>query len=116
MKIYVAGPMRGIPEFNFPAFFKATSQLREAGHDVFCPAEHDVQGGFHPTGLTGDEDLAKLGFDHRDALAQDIDWILREAEAVCVLPGWKHSLGATAEVAAAKAIGLKVDSIGGFLS
>ena len=39
MNIYVAGPMRGYPEFNFPSFHAAAAQLRAAGHTVFNPAE-----------------------------------------------------------------------------
>ena len=40
-KVYVAGPMRGIPEFNFPAFFAAADKLRGDGFAVFNPAERD---------------------------------------------------------------------------
>ena len=35
MKIYLAGSMSGLPEFNFPVFFAAAAKLRDEGHIVF---------------------------------------------------------------------------------
>ena len=111
MRIYIAGPMRGIEEFNFPAFHAAAARLRAAGHVVFDPAEHDESTGFDATGLTGHEDLAGLGFDLRAALGADLAWITSTAEAVCVLGGWARSKGASAEVCVAVALGLPVLSL-----
>ena len=41
MKIYIAGPMTGIKDFNFPAFFEAEKQLNKLGHEVYNPAHND---------------------------------------------------------------------------
>ncbi len=113
MKIYIAGPMRGIPNFNFPAFFEAEKQLRELGHEVFNPADRDNK--HHGTDIshgnhTGSIEQAaqEHGFNLRDALAHDLAYICREAEGIAMLPGWEKSKGAIAEKSAAEAIGIKV--------
>ena len=106
--------MRGYPDFNFPAFRDAAAQLRALGHEVFSPAERDERGGFRADGLDGSR--AALGdFDLRRALAGDLDWVCREAELVVTLPGSADSLGAAAEIAAARALDIPVASLDIFL-
>jgi Domain of unknown function (DUF4406) len=106
VKVYLAGPMRGYPDFNFPAFHAATKLLRELGYEVHSPAEVDVNNGFDPTGMAGDvAELGPAGFDLNEALLGDLTYILREADAVVVLPNWDLSEGAQAEAHAARAVG-----------
>lgn len=109
--IYIAGPMRRRPRFNFPAFDAAAELLRGFGHQVCNPAERDREHGFTGDGLTGVEDLAALGFSLRDALAYDLDWICTHATTVVVLPGWENSRGAAAETATAAALGIPVQTL-----
>ena len=111
MKIYLAGPMRGIPKFNFPAFYEAAEFLKQQGHEVFNPAssdcmEHGPEVCESPTGNL--EDIKHTGFSLRHALKKDLSWICDHAEAVALLPDWERSLGATAERALAVALGLDV--------
>ena len=114
MKIYLAGPMRGIPQFNFPAFHEAAARLRADGHTVFSPAERDIErhGGVDISADNATGDLKHAaethGFSLRVALAEDTAWICREADAIALLPGWAASRGATAEFFLAEALGLKV--------
>ena len=111
MKIYLAGPMRGIPEFNFPAFYNAAALLRSQGHEVFNPAERD--NAHHGTDIskgnvTGCEAQAakEHGFNLRDALKDDLTFICQHADAIALLPGWERSKGVAAELATARALGL----------
>lgn len=113
MKVYVAGPMRGIPEFNFPAFHAAADRLQADGHIVFNPAARDNEK--HGTdiskgNISGCEELAakEHGFNLREALGADLAWICAEAEAIALLPGWENSKGAQAEHATARALGLEI--------
>lgn len=107
---YVAGPMRGYADFNFPAFAEATKLLRRTGARVFSPAERDIEKGFDAKGLEGTmEELAEHEFDLRDALAADTEFICREATHIFMLPGWSRSTGATAERALAIALGLTIE-------
>lgn len=111
MKIYLAGPMRGIAEFNFPAFMAAAAKLRTEGHDVFNPAEKDNEK--HGTDISkgnvnGDEHVAAAqhGFSLREALAADMAFICTHADAIALLPGWERSKGVAAELATARALSL----------
>lgn len=109
LRVYTAGQMRNVAEFNFPAFNIVTSGLRRHGYEVFNPAERDMETGFDPTGMTGYEDLndGTHRFNLREALAADVAWICEKADAICLLPGWENSSGARAEMALAAALGLK---------
>lgn len=111
MKIYLAGPMQGYKDFNFPAFEAYAAALRKMGHEVFSPAEDDTKqyGRQMFQDDTGDADTLSLkGFDLRKALYNDTGWICLEADAIAMMPGWETSKGAQAEWALARALQLKI--------
>ena len=45
MKIYIAGPMSGYEDLNYPAFAQTAAVLRNAGHEVVSPAELNPDSG-----------------------------------------------------------------------
>ncbi len=105
MRIYLAGPMRGIDHYNFPAFDAATARLRGAGYRVASPAEHDRAIGF-------DETLNNLDtFDVMAAFRWDVDQVF-DCDAVVLLPGWEKSTGVGAELAVARMIGKPIFEYG----
>ena len=106
MKVYLAGKMRGLPSFGAEEFRKAARVLRERGFQVVSPLEMDEEAGISVDGLTGFEDLTDQGFDIRSTLANDLQVILLDVDAVVLLPGWRDSQGAIAEYAAAQAAGV----------
>ena len=106
MKVYAAGKMRGLPSFGADEFRKAARVLREHGFKVISPLEMDEDAGIYVDGLTGFEDLADQGFDIRTTLANDLNVVLLDVDAVVLLPGWSDSQGAIAEYAAAHAAGV----------
>lgn len=108
MKLYLAGPMRGIIEFNHPEFRRVTAALRAAGHEVFSPAEHNEHVGLRTEGLAGDQSAVEAEFPIRRLLGDDLAWICAQGEGVALLKGWEHSKGACAEAATGKALGLPV--------
>lgn len=99
--VYLAGPMRGLPEFNFPAFREAAEALRMCGYTVTSPAEMDEE----LDGFDGTDPDAALPF--AAYMARDLPAVC-EADAVVVLPGWQKSEGAQLEVYVAEALGLPV--------
>lgn len=107
---YLAGPMRRMREFNFPAFHAAAEDLRGRGLMIVSPAEMDANAGFDPTGMLGtDEELAACNFDLVKTLRQDIEVIFHpDCAGVICLPGWEASSGARMEVATAFGLGKAV--------
>lgn len=106
-KIYLAGPMSGVPNLNHDSFFEAAEALEEGGWEVFNPAEVDVDlyGSVEATIKRMEDDRQSF---LRTALGCDLEWICEEADAIAMLPGWEKSLGARAEHAVAVALGLQI--------
>lgn len=107
-RLYLAGPMRGYPQFNFPAFDAGAAALRAAGHEVFNPADHDRE----VIAVDG-RTVAELTI--RECMRADTAWICDNADGIAVLPGWEKSSGANAEVALACAIGIPVKTVDAWL-
>lgn len=95
MRIYISGPMTGLPDLNFPAFNNAAEQLRSLGHEVFNPAEKQEE---------NNPDMTWL-----DYMRLDIK-ILMDCDAVAYLPGSEKSRGAKIEMELARALGLPVQA------
>lgn len=98
-KIYLAGPMSGIPEYNKPAFMAGAKRLENAGWEVFNPILSPVSRLAQEKKITGQEA-------YRQCLALDLKYICEEADAIFLLEGWENSAGALSEWATAKALGL----------
>lgn len=88
-RIYLAGPMTGLPDFNYPAFNAEAARLRALGFHVENPAENQAP----PCGTW-------QGY-MRIALRQMLG-----CEAVAFLPGWAESRGALLERYVAQQVGL----------
>lgn len=117
MNVYIAGPMRGIKDFNFPKFHEVAREFRKRGHVVFNPAERDLKKYgkkiLKNAGKGNAKSVAKnFGMSEmelaRDCFKSDTRWICENADGLVMLPGWKKSKGAKAEHALAEALGLKV--------
>lgn len=107
--VYLAGPMRGIPLYNFPAFDAARDELTSAGLHVLSPADLDRKAGFDPATLPKDWDWSTLPADFNLQHAVDRDLAaVAKCDAVCMLPGWESSRGAKAEKSVAEWMGKEV--------
>ena len=103
-RVYVAGPMTGMPEFNFPAFDSARDFLKQT-YDVISPADLDREQGFDPT-LYGDCCVVSREF--LDAAIRRDVIALMSCDAIYLLRGWEKSKGACAELALAKWMNLEI--------
>lgn len=103
--IYIAGPMSGYPEFNFPAFNHAAENLQPYYDTVWNPAAKDAEYDLDEEACkTGDHVLAQeKGFDFKAAYLWDVTKVI-ESDAIYMLKGWQYSPGAVGEHAVAVAM------------
>lgn len=90
-RVYIAGPMTGLPELNFPAFMAAAADYRRRGCHVENPAE------INPDPLA----------DWHDCMKRDIPRLLT-CDTIVLLPGWGQSRGAKIEYDLAHALGMAI--------
>lgn len=90
-RTYIAGPMTGLKDLNFPAFHAEAARLRALGHEVVNPAEINV-----------DPEKGWV-----ECMRADIRELVT-CEAIQMLPGWEHSRGARLEHHIATALGLEI--------
>jgi len=108
-KIYIAGPMRGIPYYNVPLFDKVASELLSSGAVVINPVARDRDAGFDVYQCSDDHDWSTFPKQlDRKAVAKRSILDVAEADEVCCLPDWENSQGANSEVMFALFAGLDV--------
>lgn len=97
-RIYIAGPMTGLPENNYPAFAEAATTFRSRGYHVENPAE-----------LLPSKPLPEMTW---------LDWMrltvpqMLTCDLVIMLPGWQDSKGATIETDLARGLGMRCLTLG----
>lgn len=98
-RIYISGPMTGIPEYNYPAFDRAAIVISEHGYAPVNPAEISrvLECEFAEMNLTPNR------FDY---LRRDIAELVK-CNGIFMLPGWQDSEGATLEHMVALACGIE---------
>lgn len=88
-RVYIAGPMTGKPDYNYPAFHEAAEKWRRAGWEVQNPAEH----------FGGDTTLQ-----YEDYISQGLSRV-PYCDVIALLPGWEESNGAVMERFVAERLG-----------
>lgn len=89
--IYVAGPMTGVSDYNFPAFDEAEIRLFNLGWAVQNPT------------INGSSTDKPYEYYIRHALNQVL-----LCDAIALLPGWRNSTGAQTELYVAVRCGMGV--------
>lgn len=99
MKIYLAGPMSGYPQFNYPKFQWGAGVIRDLGHEVLNPAEmNDPE--TRKLALASDTgSLAEEwhGETWGDFLKRDVKIVADLVDGVALLNMWHKSRGARTE-------------------
>lgn len=108
MKVYIAGPMRGLVNWNFDTFDAVEARWRDAGHHPMSPARMCRAMGYGPDCGYNAQPEDPDGAAHlRHVMLSDIAAIYA-SDAIALLPGWENSVGTTVELAVAQFLGLPI--------
>lgn len=99
-KIYIAGPMTGLPGYNYAKFNAWAEFLRISGWDVANPAEIGEKFGTADE-INADKQLLET------VMAAEIEE-LATCDAVFLLKGWQNSRGSRKELAVALSRDLEI--------
>lgn len=97
-RIYIAGPMSGLPGSNYDSFHDAAAKLRNAGYEVENPAETRLPAG------------TEWALFMREGISS-----LMACDGLALLPGWWASRGAKIEYNLALNLGLVIRRAGEWL-
>lgn len=86
-RVYISGPMTGIPEYNAPAFQMAANQLQASGLTPILPVPFVD------------------GKSYEEYLRDDLKLLL-DCDGIYMLPSWQESKGAKIEHMVALACGI----------
>lgn len=99
MRVYLAGPMSGLPELNADGFRKAARYAKDQGWTVYNP--HDTKPS-HPGEACVTQAVTDL-ITHRGLSHTYTCWLaasmaeIPRCDALLMLPGWERSRGALIE-------------------
>jgi hypothetical protein len=101
MRVYLAGPMAGYPENNYPAFHRGAAWLRSKGYEVVSPAEINFDAPKRYKELeskfTGDELSLEKQSIVNECLKKDFVELL-SCELIVKMKGWQESTGVNKEI------------------
>lgn len=92
MKVYLCGPMTGLPNYNMDEFDRFKIVWEERGHHVFSPA-----------GISRTVGEGKV-WDNVQLMQMCMACVFA-ADSIVLLPGWENSKGSAAEIALSQFLG-----------
>lgn len=92
-RVYLSGPMTGMPDLNFPEFHRAARILRHPTYQMVV---------VNPAEINPDTVMA-----WEDCMRADIK-ALCDCDAIVLLEGWEKSKGAHLELQIAHRLGLEI--------
>ena len=104
--IYIAGPMRGYPNYNFDAFDTADLVLWAQGYTVINPTQLDRL--YEGWEVYPPKDFVLTTEFKRRCIKRDLDAIAEYCDCIYMLKGWSKSTGAQLELALAEFLNLEV--------